>query len=118
MEEMDYFLMDECESLDGFWIDTDTTFNTVASGRISGNGTLLSGFYREIYGGNEDTTWGRCVENTTMIQCLAYNDGLTTSVASYDSTRDECVFTDEWYRKQCEELLGGYYEANYCYVAK
>lgn len=53
-----------------------------------------------------------------MIQCLTYNEGLDTAIASYDLTRDECDFTEEWYRQRCEELMGGYYEGSACYVAK
>ena len=117
-EELDYQLMETCEELDGYWMDNDDSVTNVVDSRVSGNGTLLSGFYRQVYGGNENTSWGRCVENTTMIQCLTYNEGLDTAVASYDLTRDECDFTEEWYRQRCEELMGGYYEGSACYVAK
>ena len=117
-EELDYQLMETCEELDGYWMDDDDSVTNVVDSRVSGNGTLLSGFYRQVYGGNENTSWGRCVENTTMIQCLTYNEGLDTAVASYDLTRDECDFTEEWYRQRCEELMGGYYEGSACYVAK
>ena len=117
-EELDYQLMETCEELDGYWMDNDDSVTNVVDSRVSGNGTLLSGFYRQVYGGNEVTDWGRCVENTTMLRCLDYNDGLETPVASYDLSRDECTFTDEWYRAQCEELMGGYYENSVCYVAE
>lgn len=117
-EELDYQLMETCEELDGYWMDDDDSVTNVVDSRVSGNGTLLSGFYRQVYGGNEVTDWGRCVENTTMLRCLDYNDGLETPVASYDLSRDECTFTDEWYRAQCEELMGGYYENSVCYVAE
>lgn len=117
-EELDYQLMETCEELDGYWMDDDDSVTNVVDSRVSGNGTLLSGFYRQVYGGNEVTDWGRCVENTTMLRCLDYNDGLETPVASYDLSRDECIFTDEWYRAQCEELMGGYYENSVCYVAE
>lgn len=117
-ENIDYLLMESCENLDGYWLDYDDTFTNIADTRVNGNGILLSGFYKDVYGGNENTSWGRCVENTTMIQCLRYNEGLDTAVASYDLTRDECDFTEEWYRQRCEELMGGYYEGSACYVAK
>lgn len=115
-EELDYQLMDICEDLDGYWMDNDDTYTNVRDDR--GTGGLLVGFYTKVYGGDENTSWGECVENTTMLRCLDYNDGLTTAVASYDIARDECTFTDEWYRAQCEELMGGYYENSVCYVAK
>ena len=115
-EELDYQLMDICEDLDGYWMDNDDTYTNVRDDR--GTGGLLVGFYTKVYGGDENTSWGECRENTTMLRCLDYNDGLTTAVASYDIARDECTFTDEWYRAQCEELMGGYYENSVCYVAK
>ncbi len=115
-EELDYQLMDICEDLDGYWMDNDDTYTNVRDDR--GTGGLLVGFYTKVYGGDENTSWGECLENTTMLRCLDYNDGLTTAVASYDIARDECTFTDEWYRAQCEELMGGYYENSVCYVAK
>src|SRR5699024_10139106 len=67
-EELDYQLMETCEELDGYWMDNDDSVTNVVDSRVSGNGTLLSGFYRQVYGGNEVTDWGRCVENTTMLR--------------------------------------------------
>ncbi len=110
-EELDYQLMTVCEDeLDGFWIAYDD------EGYDDKTLNNLSAFYSEVYGGNEGAGWGRCVENTTMIKCLAYNESGETPVASYDLARDECTFTDEWYKTQCEEALGGYYENSICYV--
>lgn len=117
-ENLNDMLMSECENLDGYWMDNDDSVTNVVNSRVSGNGTLLSGFYRQVYGGNEVTDWGRCVENTTMLRCLEHNDEVEKQVASYDLSRDECTFADEWYRAQCEELMGGYYENSVCYVAK
>ena len=117
-ENLNDMLMNECENLEGYWMDNDDSVTNDVDSRVSGNGTLLSGFYRQVYGGNEVTDWGRCVENTTMLRCLEHNDELETKVASYDLSRDECTFTNEWYRAQCEELMGGYYENSVCYVAK
>lgn len=119
-DELDDMLMSQCEELDGYWIDNDNSIDNVVDSRVQGQGTLLDGFYAAVYGGDKDTSWGRCVENTTMLRCLAYNDDLgdgEEDVASYDSTRDECTFTNAWYQKQCEELMGGYYENSVCYVA-
>ena len=119
-DELEDMLMSQCEELDGYWIDNDNSIDNVVDSRVQGQGTLLDGFYAAVYGGDKDTSWGRCVENTTMLRCLAYNDDLgdgEEDVASYDSTRDECTFTNAWYQKQCEELMGGYYENSVCYVA-
>ena len=78
-------------------------------------------FYTSVFGNSASTaattSMGRCVENTTMVRCLAYNAGEETPVASYDRAKDECIFTDAWYRTKCESM-GGYYESSVCYMAK
>ena len=102
-EEMDYMLMDICEDLDGYWVDSGAT------------GTYLSEFYKDVYGGNTNNNWGKCVENTTMVRCLDYNDSDRDPVATYNSNRDECVFTDEWYKERCG-YLGGIYNNSICYA--
>ena len=111
IEQLDAQLMDVCETLDGYWVDAGD--NT---------GRDLTVFYTTVYGTSGATsdsgaTWGRCVENTTMVRCLAYNAGEETPVASYDRAKDECIFTDAWYRTKCESM-GGYYESSVCYMAK
>lgn len=76
----------------------------------------LVAFYSNVYGGNVDNqSYGRCVENTTMIQCLAYNEDGKDDLATYDQVRDECTFSDKWYQDKCS-LLGGYMDAGACYV--
>lgn len=76
----------------------------------------LVAFYSNVYGGNVDNqSYGRCVENTTMIQCLAYNEDGKDDLATYDQVRDECTFSDKWYQDKCA-LLGGYMDAGACYV--
>lgn len=110
---MSYMLMETCENLDGYWLGNDDTIDSRTE-----NAKSLTGFYRSVYGGNENTSWGRCVENTTMIQCLSYNEDGQEPVASYDLVKDECTFTETWYKRQCENQLGGYYEQSTCFVAK
>lgn len=112
-ENMDYILMETCESLDGYWLGNDDTIDSRTE-----NAKSLTSFYRSVYGGNENANWGRCVENTTMIQCLSYNEDGQEPVASYDLVKDECTFTETWYKRQCENQLGGYYEQSTCFVAK
>jgi len=111
-EQLEYQLMDTCEELDGYWMDADEE-------RDGLSGTLLTAFYSNVYGGNtNNTTWGKCVQNDTMLRCLAYNDpDAESKVASYDRAKDECSFTDEWYKTQCSLMGNGYYENGVCYVA-
>lgn len=111
-EELEYQLIEECERVDGFWQDPgDKT------------GQLLTAFYSNVFGGRTEgvpVSLGRCVENTTMIQCLAYNadvdDGKTRDRATYDRNRDECVFSEEWYKERCSLLGNGYFENGVCYI--
>lgn len=107
LEQLDYQMMEMCESLDGYWVDSDDN-----------EGKPLAAFYANAFGGDtSNTSLGRCVENTTMIRCLDYNDTDKAAVATYDRTKDECSFTDEWYKTQCSLLGSGYYENGVCYVA-
>ncbi len=104
-EDMDYLMMDICEEFDGYWVDADNN-----------DGKLLTAFYSKVYGGNQNnTSWGRCIENSTRVQCLNYNETGKEEVASYNLANDECTFTDEWYKKQCELLGDSYYENGICY---
>lgn len=108
-EQLDFQLMDTCEKLGGFWVDAKTA-----------EGNLLNAFYTSAFGGERgevQTSAGKCLENTTMVMCLNYNTTGQTPVASYDLAKDECTFTDEWYRMQCQ-TIGGYYDMGMCYVGK
>lgn len=109
-EQLDYQMMEVCEDLDGYWLGVDVE----ASENM---GDDLGAFYTNVYGGQKNYSLGRCVENTTMIQCLNYNTDESTPVASYDRAKDECTFTDAWYQMKCE-TMNGYYESGVCYVAK
>lgn len=109
-ENMDYILMDTCESLNGYWVGRGDNVDSRTE-----NADNLTSFYRAVYGGNENANWGRCVENTTMIQCLSYNEDDQEPVASYDLASDECTFTEAWYKSRCAMLNDGYYENGVCY---
>ena len=113
-ENMDYILMNACESLDGYWIGKDDDTNSSIYSERS-KGSVLDVFYRNVYGGNRNTEWGTCYENTTMLRCLGYNETGKEAVASYDATRDECVFSESWYKEKCGSI-GGYYNGGFCYV--
>ncbi len=120
-EQLEYLLMDVCEGLDGYWLDAGDT-----------SGTDLAAFYTSVYGsGNSSAdgaaagaaTWGRCVQNDTMVRCLAYNKDSVAegeegqTIATYDRAKDECILSEEWYTQQCTLLGNGYYENGVCYVA-
>lgn len=130
--QLEYFFIEKCEELDGYWIDADLVLDPRYSSAED-----LTAFYSAVYGtGSSSSTkgasqWGRCVENTTRVLCEAFNSGAIYSdgseddegdeddepLATYDLAKDECVFTAKWYERQCQLLGNGYYENGVCYVA-
>ena len=129
VDNMEYALMDilaeECENMGGYWIyEDDSTY-----GDYGADATPYTQFYSETFGvrvsefkGAEDTgadyglSYGQCAENTIQVRCNAYNELYGDDVATYDATRNVCNLSDEWYRQQCESMLGGYYENGTCYA--
>ena len=128
VDNMEYALMDilaeECENLGGYWIyKDDETY-----GKLGADATPYTQFYSETFGvrlskfeniGNTSEnglSYGQCAENTIQVRCNAYNELYGDDVATYDATRNVCNLSDEWYRQQCESMLGGYYENGTCYA--
>ena len=114
-EQLEYQLRVACTELDGYWYTED--YNEKDYKDL----TLLAAFYSSVYGRTPNSSeigkgMGACIENTTMVRCLDYNTGEEEKVATYDEKKDECVFTDKWYKDQCETVLDGYYENGICYM--
>ncbi|MBP3398028.1 MAG: hypothetical protein J6K82_03795 [Alphaproteobacteria bacterium] len=111
--QLDYQMMEQCEALDGYW-------QPAYWGGVSRNDdVLLDAFYNNAFGGNRgdaQTIHGKCVENTTRVQCLANNSEESVR-AKYDANTDTCTFTEEWYREKCQGI-GGYYEDATCYIGQ
>ncbi|MBQ7949995.1 MAG: hypothetical protein IJ276_03370 [Alphaproteobacteria bacterium] len=106
-EQLEYQLLEECEALDGYWVETDE----------QGTTPTLKAFYKNVYAGDEDRKdWGVCIENTIKVRCEAYNAGAESPLATYNATTDECIFTDAWYQQQCTILGNGYWENGTCFV--
>lgn len=125
--ELEMMMMENCEQMDGFWYSKSVEYGPEEQEAIN-SAKDLAAFYRMAYGASisntTNQTWGRCIENTTRVKCLAYNsgtgdenkDGVSGEVARYDATRDECILSDEWYRTRCTMLGNGYYEGGVCYI--
>ena len=113
-DELNYQLAAACEELDGYWIQ-DQQDMTVGT-----SGNKLTAFYTTVNGGKSslgDDSLGGCYENTTMLQCLQYNDpDKGEAAASYDRGRDECTFTDAWFASKCTLLDNGYFDNGICYT--
>lgn len=106
-------LADICESKDGHW------YNQSCDPSI---GSSLVVFYDTVWGrGSSDTVsneWGCCYENSERIVCEQYNDGLgddNTSLTEWNTTTQQCTFTNAWYEMKCGQL-DGYYEGGICYI--
>ena len=116
-EQLEYQLDETCTKLDGYWYTTNYD-----ESRFKDNNLIpLTAFYSNVYGRTPDAqeigkSMGACIENTTMVRCLDYNSGEEEPVATYDAAKDECIFTDNWYKNQCEMVLNGYYENGICYT--
>ncbi len=106
-EELEYQLMDACETLDGYWVNA-----SASSSEKSGN--KLKAFYSTVFGGEESENYGVCLENSARIKCLSNNTDDET-VATYNSETGDCSFTDAWYQRKCDEL-GGSFDNSVCYV--
>ncbi len=116
-EELAYQMANVCEDLGGFWLSTNNSdFN-------NSNNNLLDTFYDALYGDSEETdeskSWGRCIENTTKVQCESFNVGRDETeglFATYDAQKDECVFTTAWFEQQCSFLGRGYFDSGVCHI--
>lgn len=110
-EQLMFQMMETCEALDGYWLRDVTEYQGMDTP------TKLTAFYAS---NKVPDGWGQCVQNTTMIRCLAYNtvdDAKGSTVyATYDRAKDECNFTEAWYQQQCALMGNGYYENGVCYV--
>lgn len=116
MEQLEYQLMDVCTELKGYWYSDD--YNTSNYQNLK----PLTAFYSSVYSRSVDPAkatqgMGACIENTTMVRCLDFNSNEENQIATYNADKDECVFTEEWYKRQCE-MIGGYYEGAVCWVEK
>lgn len=112
--ELDILLMEQCENLGGYWLGVEEMARPE-----NADATPVLAFYANVYGGNTGSglTYGKCVENTLRIWCMNFNESDNDPVATYDSVRDECIFTDEWYASQCASI-GGYWEKSMCYIGQ
>ncbi len=117
-EQLEYQLIDACEALDGVWMTADDKWLEKTNFNV--NAPLVTAFYTSVWNSvsqEVSDTWGKCIENTTMVQCLAYNDeSREENYATYNREKDECTFSEEWYQLRCSMLGNGYYENGVCYL--
>ena len=84
-------------------LEQENTFYATVFGRTARNSADL-----EYY--------GRCVANTERTACLAQNDmGDGVEYTTFDSTRNVCIFKNEWYEYVCANVLNGEWSDNTCY---
>jgi hypothetical protein len=134
---MDVLLANECEKLNGLWIDvTEVTADKQYAPE--------SAFYRAVYGNMEPANpitsedanlslndksspadkakkgygWGYCIQNTVRYQCEIQDENTGGyGYAQFNATTNTCNFSQEWYKLMCEKI-GGYYEGTTCYAER
>lgn len=123
--ELQYMLYQQCETSGGYWIFADDTTYGNKDNNTAG-ATPWPTFYATVYGNrpttfnnldSKYTSWGVCAENTVQVRCEEYNSLYGDGTATYDSTRNQCTLSEQWYQQQCIQMLGGYYENGTCYAA-
>lgn len=88
------------------------------SDNTSGSDELETAFYTSVFGGNQyGTDYGWCVKNSLRYNCESINDGYDQELATYDSVRDECNLTPEWYKAQCDRIDGAW-DGTMCWVKR
>ena len=108
-DEVRAMLSDQCDNMGGVWVN-----QAEASRFPSSQYRSLRSYYSAVYGGNETTTYGRCMESTTRLLCEAYN--IDSQLTTYDQVNDTCRFSPEWYRTKCVNELGGIWDNTTCYI--
>ncbi|MBR6597946.1 MAG: hypothetical protein IKK76_00925 [Alphaproteobacteria bacterium] len=111
-------LMEKCAENNGLWYEADE------SGGLGAGVQKLeqeNTFYATVFGRTARNSadleyYGRCVANTERTACLAQNDmGDGVEYTTFDSTRNVCIFKNEWYEYVCANVLNGEWSDNTCY---
>lgn len=125
-DDIESALMAECEAQNGIWFSRD-----VVDGESEEIGLSIlepeALFYTKLFGGSVPSkftanssdvkqAYGICAENSMRYACMN-QDTMTGGhgYAKYDAATNSCVFTSEWYKWQCENVLNGYFENEVCY---
>lgn len=121
-EELGDLIGEKCEMADGIWVDADDTDSTGLS-----DGTVIDSFYSVNFGKSHTQaqsdygvdTWGKCIRNSVKARCDAENKRTgNNGYATYDASTGQCNLTIEYYKYQCEQVLGIWADDNNCYIEK
>ena len=101
----------------------ETTYDGVWLASLGGDATVEDKFYVTVFGAKYSAVdrtklgsdYGYCVQQTKKIACLDWNAGEEKTVATWNPTNEQCIFTDTWYENRCTDI-NGYYENGVCYV--
>lgn len=104
-----YMFKTECEDVSGMWYDARQDPPTGENPSTA--------FYTKIFGrdSSSSATWGTCYESSDRNKCLGYNVPGEEEITSWNQATEQCTFTADWYKQQCE-MIGGYYENAMCYI--
>ncbi|MBQ7244851.1 MAG: hypothetical protein IJS34_00565 [Alphaproteobacteria bacterium] len=119
-EDLGRIIGSKCEAADGIWVDADSD-SSLSSGDI------VDGFYSVNFGksyakAQQDylvDSWGKCLQNTVKARCDAENKRTGDSgYATYDDATGQCRLTVDYYKYQCEQVMGIWTDDNHCYIEK
>ncbi len=121
-EDLGDLIGEKCEMADGIWVDAGDDDNTGLS-----DGTVIDSFYSVNFGKSHTQaqsdygvdTWGKCIRNSVKARCDAENKRTgNNGYATYDASTGQCNLTIEYYKYQCEQVLGIWTDDNNCYIEK
>ena len=111
-----YALQSECEGMDGLWYEAGTDLATQAAAGANIDKQFYSSVYGQVTLPDTYTDYGICIEDTERWACEEQDDitGIDGS-ATWNATRQECVFAQSWYEWACSNMLNGYLKDGICY---
>ena len=120
-EQLGDIIGQKCETSGGIWVDASTTGNSLS------DGTVIDSFYSVNFGKDHTKaqtdygvdSWGKCIQNTVKARCAEVDKKTgSNGYATYDDATGICNLTVEYYKYQCEQVMGIWTDDNNCYVEK
>lgn len=119
-EDLGELIGHKCEAADGIWVDADSD-SSLSSGDV------VDSFYSVNFGksyakAQQDylvDSWGKCLTNSVKARCNQENKRTGDSgYATYDDATGQCRLTVDYYKYQCEQIMGIWTDDNHCYIEK
>ena len=107
-------LMTACEEMDSLWYEADEDMASDDDVKKNADKAFYNKYFGQTTPMAED--YGICIEDTERWTCEEQDEitGISGS-ATWNATRQECVFAQSWYEWACANMLNGYLENGVCY---